>query len=380
MFQRMGELIAAGTAREDLLYINFEDDRLGELAASDLSKIVEAHFRRNPTGRTRTTTLLFDEIQVVRGWERFVRRISDSEDVHVCVTGSSAKLLSREIATSLRGRSLATEVFPFGLVEVLVHNHIPTESSPPGRVRSMIEHVAMNYLHRGGFPEIQAFDEPTRIRVLQDYLDVAILRDLIERHQIANPVALRRFVQQLMNTPAGAFSVHKVHGDLRSQGLSVSKDSLYAWLDHVQDAYVFFAIPIHSHSERARQVNPRKVYAVDPGLVTACARRGTADTGQLLETAVFLELRRATSELAYVRTASGYEVDFVAGNELVQASATIADPQTEQREIRALREAMVEQGLRESTIVTLTEEKIVRVGEGVIRVIPWWRWVLERHG
>jgi predicted AAA+ superfamily ATPase len=342
MFQRMRELEAAGARRQDLLYVNFEDERLGEIAAPDLSKIVDAHYRRDPSARSRPGAFFFDEIQLVAGWERFVRRLVDTEDAHVCVTGSSAKLLSREIATSLRGRSLTTEVFPFSLVEALAHHGIPTATRPPARVRSAIERAATTYLRTGGFPEVQTLDEPTRVRVLQDYLDVAILRDLIERHAITNPVALRRFVRQLMNTPAGLFSVHKLHDDLRSQGLAVGKDSLYAWLEHVQDAYVFFAIPVHASSERARQVNPRKVYAVDPGLVTACARRGSADTGQLLETAVFGELRRGTAELAYARTASGKEVDFVTPSGLVQACASIDEPATREREIGALREAMVE--------------------------------------
>lgn len=378
MFQRMRELVDSGVPREDLLYVNFEDERLGDITAADLSRIIEAHYRRNPAGRSRPGALFFDEIQLVDGWERFVRRLVDTEPAHVCVTGSSAKLLSREIATSLRGRSLTTELFPFSLAETLEHRGIAAEPRPPAQLRSTIEQAALDYLRRGGFPEVQGLDEPTRVRVLQSYLDVAILRDLIERHSISNPVALRRFVRQLMNTPAGPFSVHKLHDDLKSQGLTVSKDSLHAWLEHVQDAFVFFAIPIHSDSERARQVNPHKVYAVDPGLVTACARRGSADTGQLLETAVFLELRRRSPELAYLRTSSGFEVDFVTPSGLVQACATLDDGKTREREVRALREGMATLGHAEATIVTLSTEEEIAVDEGAIRLVPLWRWAMER--
>lgn len=378
MFQRMRELVESGTPREDLLYINFEDERLGEIAAAQLSKIVEAHYRRNPAGRARPGALFFDEIQLVEGWERFVRRLVDSETAHVCVTGSSAKMLSREIATSLRGRALTTELFPFSLVEVLEHRGIQADPRPPARIRSTIEHAASEYLRSGGFPEVQTLDEPTRVRVLQSYLDVAILRDLIERHAITNPVALRRFVRQLMNAPACLFSVHKLYDDLKSQGLTVSKDSLHAWLEHVQDAFVFFAVPIHTSSERVRQTNPRKIYAVDPGLVTACARRGSADTGQLLETSVFVELRHTSPELAYVRTPSGYEVDFVTPSALVQVCASLDDPATRERELRALREAMSALGRDEATIVTLTADEEIRVPEGAIRVVPLWRWAIER--
>jgi uncharacterized protein len=376
LFQRMRELVAAGARREDLLYVNFEDERLGDLGAADLSRIVDAHYRANPTARQRGGAFLFDEIQLVEGWERFVRRLVDTEAAHVCVTGSSAKLLSREIATSLRGRSIASEVFPFSFGEVLLHRGMRPAGVPPAAARSAIEHAFADYLRRGGFPEVQALDEPTRVRVLQDYLDVTILRDLIERHEIGNAAALRRFVRQLMSSPASLFSVHKVYGDLRSQGLSVSKDSLYAWLEHVEDAYAFFAVPIHTASERVRQSNPRKVYAVDPGLVTACARRGSADRGQLLETAVFVELRRRGGDITYLRTRSGREVDFVVAGELVQAAASLDDAATRDREVRALREGMAELGSREATIVTIADEKRIRVDEGRIRVVPMWRWAL----
>ena len=378
MFQRMQELVEAGTPREDLLYINFEDERLGELSAEELSKIVEAHYRRNPQGRTRPGAMFFDEIQLVDGWERFVRRLVDRDPAHICVTGSSAKLLSREIATSLRGRSLATEVFPFSFVETLTHRAIRIEARPSAQRRSMIENVAAEYIRRGGFPEVQGLDEATRVRVLQDYLDVAILRDLIERHAISNAVALRRFVRQLMNSPAGSFSVHKIYDDLKSQGLSISKDSLYAWLEHVQDAYVFLTVPIHTSSERQRQTNPRKIYAIDPGLVTACARRGSADLGQLLETTVFLELRRHSAEIAYVRTRSGFEVDFLAGSELVQTCVSLDDLKTRDREVRALREAMSELAIDHASIITHADDEQISVDEGTIRVVPLWRWAIER--
>lgn len=379
LFQRMRELIEAGAPREDLLYVNFEDERLGDVTAVEASQIVEAHYRASPASRGRPSAFFFDEIQLVAGWERLVRRLMDSDNVHVCVTGSSAKLLSREIATSLRGRSLATEVFPFSFVECLDHRGIDPRSRPAARQRSAIEQAFGEYLRRGGFPEVQSLGEQTRVRVLQDYLDVVILRDIVERHSVANVAALRRFVRQLMNAPAGSFSVHKLHADLKSQGLTLGKDSLYAWLDHLEDAYVFFTVPIHTASERARQTNPRKAYAVDPGLVTACARRGSADLGQLLETSVFLELRRSTPDIAYLRTQAGGEVDFVTDGGLVQACAALDDPRTREREVSALRAAMAELGERRATIVTLHADEDIRVAEGAIRVVPMWRWAIERE-
>jgi uncharacterized protein len=378
LFERMRELLDAGVPREDLLYVNFEDDRLGDLDVAALGRLVEAHDRARPETRRGSGAFFFDEIQLVEGWERLVRRLVDERAAHVCVTGSSAKLLSREIATSLRGRALTTEVFPFSFAEALKHAGIDVGARVSAGRRATLQSAAASYLRRGGFPEVQGLDEALRVRVLQDYLDVAILRDLIERHTITNAIALRRFVRQLMSSPASLVSVHKLLGDLKSQGLSVGKDSLHAWLEHVEDAYVFFTVPIHTSSERVRQSNPRKVYAVDPGLVTACARRGSADRGQLLETAVFGELRRRGSEIAYARTASGLEVDFVTPDGLVQVCAELDHSATRERELRGLRELMSERGLREATIVTELHEEHIALPEGRVRAVPFWRWALGR--
>lgn len=384
LFQRFQELLATGVPREALLYVNFEDERLGTLTTGDLARVVEAHHRRTSGVHVRHSAFFFDEIQLVPGWERFLRRVVDSGEAHVCVTGSSAKLLSREIATSLRGRALATEIFPFGFQEALDHHaRLRGSPAPKGtpnpRIRAAVEARFADYLVRGGFPEVQALDEALRVRVLQDYLDVAILRDLIERHAISNAIALRRFVRQLMNSPASLVSLHKIHADLKSQGLHVAKDSVHAWFDHLEDAFVFFGVPIHTASERVRQSNPRKTYAIDPGMVTACARRGSADTGHLLETVAFLELRRKTNELTYVRTRSGHEVDFFHPSlGLVQVCASLDDPATRAREVDGLRQAMSELGEKRGLILTLREAELpTKVPEGTIDVRPLWRWALS---
>jgi predicted AAA+ superfamily ATPase len=130
--------------------------------------------------------------------------------------------------------------------------------------------------------------------------------------------------------------------------------------------------------DRMDRVSTSRKDKIDPGLVTACARRGSADVGHLLETAVFIELRRATSELAYLRTASGYEVDFVTPAGLVQSCTTLDDPATREREIRALREAMASPGHQEATIVTIVAAEEIRVPEGTLHVLQMWRWAIER--
>ncbi len=382
MRQRMRELVDAGTPREALLYLSFEDERLWQLDASQLGLIVDVYFRRTPRLRKRTCAFFFDEIQVVTGWERFVRRILDTEDVHVCISGSSSRLLSREIATSMRGRSIATEVFPFSFSEALTHRGVVLDRGRRlgKRARSEVEHAFREYLARGGFPEVQGLDEHTRIRVLQEYLDAVIFRDVVERHRESNTVALRRLIRQLINAPASLVSIHRLYNDFRSQGISVSKDKLYEFQDHLEDAFLIFSIPIFSDSERVRQTNPRKSYPVDTGLVTACSTTPGRGVGRLLETCVFLHLRRQTSEIAYYRHQDGTEVDFVVSADsqpkLVQVSADITSQDTRRRELAALDAAMTALGVDEATIVTLSAEETLRVDSGTVHVVPAASWLL----
>ncbi|HKY35153.1 MAG TPA: ATP-binding protein [Polyangiaceae bacterium] len=386
MRQQMKRLTAAGAPRESLLYLSLEDERLWQLDSSSLQLIVDVFYRRAPALRDRECAFFLDEIQIVEGWERFVRRLMDTENIHVCISGSSSKLLSQELRTSMRGRSIATEIFPFSFREVLAHAGVAFDSAarPGKRQRSTLEHAFGDYLERGGFPEIQAVDAGARVRILQEYLDAVILRDVVERHQVSNTVALRRLIRRIINAPASLTSVHRLYNDFRSQGISVSKDTLYALLDHLEDAFLLFSVPIHTASERAKQSNPRKMYPVDTGLVTACADLPGRGLGQLLETCIFLDLRRTTREISYFRNDDGTEVDFVVGSgkslELIQVSADITSSDTRNRELTALGRAMSALGVSEATIVTHSAEETLKTHAGTIRVVPAWYWLSRAGG
>jgi hypothetical protein len=183
-----------------------------------------------------------------------------------------------------------------------------------------------------------------RFDLLAGYVDVALLRDVIERHQVSNPHALRWMIRHLLGNAAGEFSVSKFYNDLKSQGIAVSRDTLYAFLSHLEDAFLVRTIFLATSSERQRMVNPRKVYPIDPGLIPVFDRSGKANRGQALETCVFLELERRGAEIAYVKTASGFEVDFLARyadgrQQLIQACADLDAPETLERETRALLDA-----------------------------------------
>ena len=369
LHQLRRERIARGAARERVPYLSFEDERLAGLDASHLGGLVNEYHRRfpgSPGAAEAAVTWCFDEIQLVPGWERFVRRLIDTEQCEVFVTGSSAALLSREIATALRGRAWQVLIHPFSFEEALRHREgiYPGGSEPgpgaeaearaeaeaevtaatarmTGSDRLRLERALLDWLEAGGFPEVQGLDAATRRRLLRDYVDVAMLRDVVERHEVRNVAGLRWLVRHLLGNAGSPFSVEKFHRALRSQGIAIARDTLHQLLSHLEDCFLVRIVWMESASERQRMVNPRKAYPVDPGLIPVFDRTGRANTGHALETAVLVELERRGFEVTYLRTPEGYEVDFLAraedgGMELIQVCADLSDPATAARELRAL--------------------------------------------
>lgn len=383
LYQVMHEWLAAGEPKESILYINFDDERLMPLPAAELHRIPETFYRLYPDNKKRRCRFFFDEIQNIDGWEKFVRRLHDTENAQITLTGSSARLLSREIATSLRGRSLATEIFPFSFREYLRHQEeeVPTAPAMGSRHRSLLANRLRDYLATGGFPEVQGLERHHRIAILQEYVDVVILRDVVERHGVGNVVPLRYLIRHLLGNPACNFSVNRFHNDLRSQGIACGKNTLHEYLAHLEDAYLVQGVTIASPSLRRQQSNPRKFYPIDPGLALAFHHGPSPDRGRLLETLVFLELRRRGLEITYYRSKQGFEVDFAARDHqgehyLIQVSESLAEPSTRQRELRALEAAMTESGHARGLIVTFDEEEQVASAAGEIEIIPAWRWLL----
>lgn len=348
LWQVLGERWRAGAPRDALLFFSFEDERLMAMQVADLQILVEEYYLLYPQKRDRERVVFFlDEVQIVPGWETFVRRLIDAESVEVFLSGSSARLLSREVATSMRGRAMEVCLYPFSFREYLRHHGCEPQQSvtrlPKGE-RSLLQNRLEAYLQEGGFPEAQGVRPRDRAQLLRGYVDLVLLRDVIERYNVSHPVALRWMVRSLLANPAGMFSVNKMYNDLRSQGIAVGKDRVYSYLSYLEDAFLVRIIPVAASSERQKMVNPRKVYPVDPALIPLYDRSGRANIGHALETCVLLELERRGAEVHYVRTASGYEVDFLARywdgrEELVRVCADLTDIQTAEREVRALVQA-----------------------------------------
>lgn len=361
------------------LYLSFDDDRLAGIGVEQLGFLLEEYYRRFPHLRERGQVSWFlDEIQLVPEWERFVRRVLDSEKIEIVVSGSSARMLSREVHTSLRGRGLATVIRPFGFREFLRHRNEEPDSEPirwkPAQ-RSRIEKRFREFLIEGGFPEAQELRAETRIELLQSYVDAVLFRDIVERHAISQVAALRWLVRQCLRNPAGRFSAHRLHGDLKAQGHGVAKDAVHALLGHLFDAFLISALPLATESERQRNSNPRKLYPVDPGLIGAFDASGRANLGHALETAIFNELERCKADIGYAKTENGFEVDFVArfpgaATELIQVCANPAEPETLARELRALSDAAQEHPRAVQRLLVLDRDTANHVADRASEAAP----------
>ena len=380
------EHIASGVARERLPCLSFEDERFADLDVTHLDLLISEYEREFPDADgTATVIWHFDEIQVVPGWERFVRRLLDAERTEVLITGSSAALLSREIATALRGRAWQVLIHPFSFEEALRHQGRSCPADPAvvtGRERAGLERALLDWLETGGFPEAQGLDPASRHQLLRDYVDVAVLRDVVERHNVRNVAALRWLVRHLLGNAGGMFSIEKSHAALKSQGLPVAKDTLHQLLGHLEDCFLVRIVWMESTSERQRMVNPRKAYPVDPGLIRVFDRTGRANVGHALETAVLVELERRRFEVTYVRTHEGYDVDFLSRDatgemELIQVCADLSDPATAERECRALTAAGKLLPRARKRLLTLTQDGFPAESPAGTEVQTAWEWLLE---
>ena len=370
---------------ERALYFSFDDDRLAGIGVEQLSFLLEEYYRRYPHLRGREQAYWYlDEIQLIPGWERFVRRVMDTEKIEIIVSGSSAKMLSREVHTSLRGRGIATVIRPFSFREFLRHRKEEPQKEPQcwtAAERSLVEKRFGEYLLEGGFPEVQGMASALRVELLQGYVDTVLFRDVVERYGVTQVAALRWVVRQCLRNPAGSFSVHRLHQDLKSQGHGVAKDLVHDMVGYLLDAFLLSAVPLATESERQRNSNPRKYYPADPGLIPAFDASRRTNVGHALETVVLNELERRGAEIGYLKTPSGWEVDFLANyrsgeTELLQVCADLSDQSTRERELRALTDASPIYPHANQKLLVLNSDSLNGTHPHDVTIQPVYEWLL----
>lgn len=354
-----------------LVYINFEDDRLFPLRLEDLDALLRGYYEMYPGNKDERVWFFLDEVQEVEQWEKFVRRLADQENCRIYITGSSSKLLSKELATGLRGRTLPFEVFPLNFPEFLRFNGVEADSYS-SRGQALLLHWLRRYLKQGGFPELVFLPEALHRRTIDEYIDLMLYRDLTERFSVKHPAMLKYLLKFLLGNMANPISVTKVFYDLKSQGYTLAKNTVFDYFSYLEEAFLLFRVEIWSPSVRAQAVNPSKIYAIDPAFKYAMSI--SEDTGRVFENAVFLELRRRGYPLHYVQ--HGQEVDFFWENgQLINAAYSLAEPATRDRETRGLFNAMRLLGHSESRLITWDERGEIAEGGKKVIVQPLWEFL-----
>lgn len=334
------------------VYLNFDDPRLYDFGIDDFVKLDEL-IKEN-----RSSVLMFDEIQLIKGWERYVRQKLD-ENFQLFVTGSNASLLSKELGSSLTGRHINKELFPFSYHEYCSFHHLTPSVE-----------TTLSYLKDGGFPEYQKQKSDD---ILTSLLDDILIRDIAVRYNIRDVRMLQRLTLFLLTNIGNRVTGNKLKSIF---GIS-SVTTILEYFSHLEQSYLLAFIPMFDYSLKKQNVNPRKVYAIDTGLVEITTPHFSSDSGRKIENLVFLTLRRQSKEIYYYSGSS--ECDFLVMDKgIITAAVQVCwelNKDNLEREISGLIEAMKSFKLLEGIIVTLAQnDHFVREGL-TVKVIPYHEFV-----
>lgn len=371
MFQHIQELLAQGKAQmEDILYINFEDERIADIRVDELGLIIEAYHELYP-GKPR---IYLDEIQNISGWEKFVRRLADSK-YHVFITGSNAQMLSREIYTTLGGRFIAKEVYPFSFTEYLEYHHfvLPHNWEYNLQVKTDLVKMFETYFYYGGFAE--TFPLKDKRSWLNSLFQKILLGDVITRNDIRNEGAVRMVVKKLAESVMQPLALTRILGVVKSAGCSLSHNTLVDYLQYINDAYLVFGIPNYT-DKLSEKETIKKRYFFDNGLLNTFI---IEPQSKLLENLVAIELKKKFGDEVFYYN-KNVEVDFYVPkiNTAIQVCLSLSQSDTREREVRALKKMAQAYKLDRLQIITWEEDNIVNEDGLRIEILPLWKWVLTK--
>jgi len=369
--------------REEVLYINFEDERLPtktEVLTKLLPTIRQTY--KNPV-----EILFLDEIQNIPNWSKWVRRIYDKERIKIFITGSSSKMSDREIPTELRGRCLEVKIFPLSFKEFFRFKKISPDLSRidySEEEKAKLIKAQEEYLLYGGMPEIVLSGEEKKLEILREYYKTVLRRDIIERFKVRNEEGLKALLLLLLNSTS--YSLTKLYNTLKSLGYRIGKTSLQQYLSHIENSYFLESLPIFSYKIKDRLQYPRKVYFIDNGFINALSTKFSKNFGRLYENIVFVHLKRMLSsegEIFYWKDKTGKEVDFVVKEgmsikQLIQVCYDLDDISTRKREIKALLSASKELKCNDLMIISQELETEEKIKDKKIKFIPLWKWLLDK--
>ena len=363
---------------ENQVYLNFEDPRLAEITYRELRDVIRIFieiYGRNPD------YLLLDEIQNIENWEKTVRELHDLGKYRIFLSGSSSKLLGKEIATQLRGRSLSYILLPFSFREFLRFKQITIKKYLSKDEEARIKNLLRNYMEFGGFPDVVKNEE--KLKILKEYSDLILFRDFIERHRIRNLDLARMIHTFMIQNYSKESSVRSLYNKLKTN-IKVGKDTVYEYVTKLEDTMFFFFLRRYSNKVHLRESWPKKIYLCDTGLAKIV--RYSQDYGRLMENIVLLDLIRKRNEnplleFFYLKFTDG-EIDFVLKEgleikQLIQVTYASGRDEIERREIKSLVKAGNELKCKDLLLITWDYEDEIKMDGKTIKALPLWKWLLR---
>lgn len=368
MYQHIHHLMEQGHSIEEMLYFNFEDDRIDSITISDLDLIktcYEEMYDHRPI-------FFLDEIQNIKGWEKFARRLADT-GYRVYITGSNAKMLSSEIATTLGGRYLIKDIYPFSFSEYLLYKKIDlSDKNARFKFRTAITKEYEEYFRNGGLPEtLQMADKRAWISSLFNKI---FFGDLVTRHQVRNDFALRIMIRKLAESVKQSTSYNRIASIASTVGKKISVDTVIDYMGYLQESWLILSYE-NIAAKLINKESNRKYYFIDNGILNLFLLDPATS---LLENQVAIRLRQKYGNQVYFYN-KNVEVDFVVYDEgiAIQVSYSLSDPETEKREVDALLKLNKVLPMRKLMIICKDEERDITVNDVTIQVIPVWKWLLD---
>ncbi len=370
--------------REEIIYVNFEDERIPpktEFLTSLMPAIKETFSKK-------TRILFLDELQEIEGWSKWLRRIYDTEDFFIFVTGSSSKLSTKEIPTELRGRYLNIELFPLSFKEFLNFNDIPIDSKEvyynPDEKAKLLKSLH-EYINFGGLPEVVLSGEEEKKEIIQNYYKTVVNRDIIERFNVKNEEGIKSLLRLILNSTS--YSSNKLYNIMKSLNMKIGKTALLNYVSYIETSYFLHSVMLFSKKIKDQLQYPKKDYFIDNAFITTLSLKFSDNKSRLYENAVFIELKRNLSndpnkEIYYWKSQKNEEVDFIIKNstkveQLIQVCYDIDDYDAKKRELKALIKASDEFKCKKLLVITHDKKGKEKYKNKKVLYIPLWQWLLK---
>ncbi len=373
LFEAIEKLLETHS-RDDVVYINFEDERLNPLNTEILTNLIPEILTVN--GK-KPKYLFLDELQLVPNWSKWVRRILDSEEIQLFITGSSSKMSSAELPTELRGRAWEVNLNPLSFKEFLRFKNTNLDFENLVFVKDEMARFKFlfdEYLTYGGLPAVVLSPIEKKIELLQLYFQTVVQRDIAERYRIDNDVALKTLLKLLLNS--SYITISKLTNTLKSMGIAVGKSTVDNYISYIENSYFMKELFIHNQSVINQLQYARKVYFVDTGFMTALSTKFSKNSGRLFENIIYSELAKKHDNIFYYKDNKDREVDFLIMEDgkvtdLYQVCFDLEDQETQERELKSLLKAGEKFNCTNLNLVTIEKPAGLVLPESVKVVTPY---------